>query len=219
MATRRTRTRRAADSMSFDYAQVRELTRAVILQTLTRLVAFRAASQWAGKALKEKDRKALSDYFDGEVPELDDMKLLVKAEMAGSMKPLTLNRVWKAVQALVNPGGGSAGADPEVVRRLRTELVEAKQRTKVALASKEGIYNEMMRLQQMYGNAVRQIEALKTNLRKYGAGAVDTKEAIWYGVSLVYRCFFLSFPHISCAYLTVFRATHAGCPRKTHLQT
>ena len=103
MATRRTRTRRAADSMSFDYAQVRELTRAVIMQTLTRLVAFSRCFTVGSKALKEKDRKALSDYFDGEVPELDDMKLLVKAEMAGSMKPLTLNRVWKAVQALVNP--------------------------------------------------------------------------------------------------------------------
>mmetsp|Transcript_16495 Transcript_16495/g.23065 ORF Transcript_16495/g.23065 Transcript_16495/m.23065 type:complete len:184 (-) Transcript_16495:110-661(-) len=127
--------------------------------------------------LRPGDQKALKEYFDGETPEMEDMTLLVKAEMSSSgMKPLTLNRIWKAIQSL--KGSGEGEVNSEAVKALKAKLEDTEHKLRIAKAEKEKIYSQVSQLQRMYAELVQQNESLKNQLRQAGAQR-DGKQDVW----------------------------------------
>mmetsp|Transcript_7135 Transcript_7135/g.13188 ORF Transcript_7135/g.13188 Transcript_7135/m.13188 type:complete len:178 (-) Transcript_7135:225-758(-) len=134
-------------------------------------------TQWLA-GLKENDQKALTAYFDGEEPELEDLTLLVKSEMAPSFKPLTLNRVWKAIQGIATAPEPENKIDSETLKAMQKEIGDLRGALERSMADKAKVYAQLSQLQRMYGAALQEIESLKTKLRVAGA-TTDAKKDVW----------------------------------------
>eukprot|EP00470_Lotharella_oceanica_P006027 CAMPEP_0170178254 /NCGR_PEP_ID=MMETSP0040_2-20121228/11766_1 /TAXON_ID=641309 /ORGANISM="Lotharella oceanica, Strain CCMP622" /LENGTH=180 /DNA_ID=CAMNT_0010421265 /DNA_START=78 /DNA_END=620 /DNA_ORIENTATION=- len=129
------------------------------------------------KTLRPNDQKALTSYFDGEEPDLEDMKMLVKGEMAPSFKPLSLNRVWKAIQAVVGPPA-KAKVDTEAVKALSAKLEKNEHELRQRTAEKEKLFMQLSHLQRVYAQMLQENDSLKGQLRRAAAPA-DVKKDIW----------------------------------------
>ncbi|GAB5358362.1 hypothetical protein AAMO2058_000451000 [Amorphochlora amoebiformis] len=126
--------------------------------------------------LRENDQKALKGYLEGEVPDLEDLKLLTKEDMVGNIKPLTLNRIWKAINSLV--GSPQKNVDTKALAALQQKVADTEHKNRVLIAQKESVLQQMSQLQRMYGEAMQQIEGLKNQLRKVSSSG-EGKADVW----------------------------------------
>eukprot|EP00469_Lotharella_globosa_P016657 CAMPEP_0167829206 /NCGR_PEP_ID=MMETSP0112_2-20121227/11997_1 /TAXON_ID=91324 /ORGANISM="Lotharella globosa, Strain CCCM811" /LENGTH=179 /DNA_ID=CAMNT_0007732807 /DNA_START=41 /DNA_END=580 /DNA_ORIENTATION=- len=129
------------------------------------------------KTLRPNDQKALADYFDGEEPDIEDMKMLVKGEMAPSFKPLSLNRIWKAIQAVAGEAE-EAKVDTEAVKALNAKLQKTEQDLRQRTAEKEKLFMQISHLQRIYAQMMQENDSLKNQLRR-AAAPDDVKKDVW----------------------------------------
>mmetsp|Transcript_16952 Transcript_16952/g.25441 ORF Transcript_16952/g.25441 Transcript_16952/m.25441 type:complete len:178 (-) Transcript_16952:159-692(-) len=121
------------------------------------------------KNLRESDQKALTAYFEGEVPELDDFKLLVKAELLESMKkPLTVNRIWKAIQDMKK--SSKEESKTENVEKYEAEIASLK----MQLSEKESKIQNMQNVVQQYLMMEKKSKEIKSKAKVSSADALPT---------------------------------------------
>eukprot|EP00467_Chlorarachnion_reptans_P020670 CAMPEP_0114520620 /NCGR_PEP_ID=MMETSP0109-20121206/19705_1 /TAXON_ID=29199 /ORGANISM="Chlorarachnion reptans, Strain CCCM449" /LENGTH=176 /DNA_ID=CAMNT_0001701581 /DNA_START=171 /DNA_END=701 /DNA_ORIENTATION=+ len=129
--------------------------------------------------LRPNDQKAFTEYLEGDEPELEDMSLLEKAEMSGSgkFKPLSLNRIWKAVQGLVKTDQGEK-LNGEEAKALQNRISELELKIKQKDAEKERLFMQLSHLQRIYAQLLQENESLKNRLRMAGSKA-EGKGDVW----------------------------------------